>query len=100
MKCPKCDAHIGAFKALSTKAGNITCDACETRLRVEGGTKFVVLPLIAFFFFPFYLFPSGSPWLLPVTLIAVVVVYYAAFRLFVRVVVASDKESRKTRDHN
>lgn len=84
MRCPQCGSEIEWYTALSSKSRTVICDSCNTTLQVCGTLKFVVFPMIAFFFFPFFLFPSGSVWLLPVSLIAVLGTYYMAFRLFVR----------------
>lgn len=92
MRCPKCGSPVGWFQILTSKSGIVFCDRCGAELRVFGTRRFIVLPMVAFFFFPFYLFEKGSYWLLPATLVALIFAYYVAYRLFVKLQVNNRDE--------
>jgi hypothetical protein len=94
MKCPKCGFHVKAISALRAKNRVIACGNCGRDLRVDGTWWFVAMPLVVFFFVPFFLFSPGSNWLLPVSASAILVTYFVSFLLFVRLQEMESNESK------
>ena len=84
MKCPRCGARINAFYLLSRRSMAIDCVSCSSNLEVKGMSLFLIVPMVVFFVFPVFLFPSEWYLLIPITLASIIGVYYLSFFLFVR----------------
>jgi hypothetical protein len=59
-------------------------------MRVEGVWWFVLAPMLAFFLFPFVPLPDNLFLSTLIVVVAVVLAYYVALRIFVRLVVIKD----------
>lgn len=86
MKCSCCGNEVSALRVLATKSKVVECESCGARGNVRGWLAFLVVPMLLFFVFPVVPLPSNGLLSTALVMMAVVVVYAAAFWAFVRVV--------------
>jgi uncharacterized protein (DUF983 family) len=85
MKCPRCGSGLSAFRVVMSTSDVVTCKNCGTAARVSGLWAFLIVPMVAFTFFPYWLLPDSWWQVVAYVSVALASAFVLSYRLFVRV---------------